>query len=146
VQGWAWTCEMRLLKGIWCYPYRDEFVFTVEHTSWGLDLRRMMKDRRGKPIASDELIGWRRGVWDGDAARIAWGLVDHLLREHPAEVPRFLEELRLWRDEHDRIENGDGTWRRDPAFVIPADVQREALERAFGDDLFEKVSRAFAKR
>lgn len=139
-QGWAWTCEMRLLKGIWCYPYRTEFVYTVEHTSWRTDLRNLMKDRRGKPLESEQLSGWRRGTWDGEAARLSWGVVDFLLREHAADVPRFVEELRLWRAEHDRVERPDGTWERDPRFVVPGEVQAELLERFFGADVLKKAT------
>lgn len=143
VQGIAWSAEMAHDGTVYCFPYRDEFVFTVEHGGWPDDLRAMFKDRAQKPIEIGEVAGWQRGTWDGTAAKCSWGLVEHLLKA-PGKLSAAMEELRQVRDADNRRPSGPGTWERIPNWEVPADRQLAVLERSFGANVLELATQSFA--
>ena len=145
VQGWGWFCEMHLLKAIFCYPYRDEFVYAVEHTSWGRDLKNVFKDRKKQPLETKEFMEWRRGTYSGEPARLSWGLTEYFLRFRGEEWPELLEEFYSIREEGSRIDNGDGTWTLDRFFSISADTQREVFERLFGKRALREAAKYFVE-
>jgi len=145
VQGLAWEAEMAHDGSVYCFPYRDGFVFATEHTSWPSDLRIAFKDRATKAVAIEELAGWKRGVWDPEAAPLAWGFVHHLVEAQKSKeraLPNLLDELRRVRDEKDRVSTGPTTWQRVKGWSMPADDQEKALVQAFGKDVFKKVTSA----
>jgi len=143
--GLAFEAEMTLDGSIWSYPYRDEFVYTVEHAAWPGDLAREFEGRAGKPLGIDEVARWRRGVWDGDAARKAWGLTRYLAQAHAKSMHLVLEDLRRHRDEHGRVTQDDGTWRRSPDYEVPAEEQLAILKRRCGEKVLEEASAWFPK-
>jgi hypothetical protein len=145
-QGLAWEAEMAYDGSIWCYPYRDEFVFTTEHTSWPTDLRAAFRARETKPLAIEEVAGWKRGEYDAAAARLAWGLVRHLDRaagDQPARLSALLEEFRLERDRLDRRATGPLGWERIPGWSMPPAKQEALLARHFGAAVLRDASDAF---
>lgn len=143
VQGIAWESEMALFDSVYCFPYRDGFVFATEHTSWPSDLRIAFKDRAAKPLTIGELADWQRGTWDPEAAPLAWGFVRHLSEAQKSKeraLSTLLDDMRRVRDEKDRQPTGANTWKRIEGWTMPAEDQEKALIAAFGKDVFKKAT------
>jgi len=143
VQGTAWHVERELLGAIYCFPYRDEFVFAVEHTSWSNDLKRTFLERADAPVDLRELTDWRRGTYRGPAARLAWGLVSWCAQRRARHLPEFLEALRRFRDADNRQAKEDGTWTRDTEYVVPAEAQERILREILGATALEEAAAWF---
>lgn len=142
VQGWAWYTETSLLGTVYCFPWRDEFVFVTEHADWDRDLERRYEDREDA-LAPREFMAWKRGVYESGPARVSWGVVSFLAAHRAEAFPLYLEDLRLLRDAGNRVEQGDGTWVRDPDFVLPAEDQARLLRERAGEGVFEELVRYF---
>lgn len=143
VQGLAWEAEMAIYDSVYCFPYRDGFVFATEHTSWPSDLRIAFKDRVSKPLAIQELARWKRGTWDAEAAPVAWGFVRHLAEAQKSKeraLSTLLEDFRRIRDEKDRQPTGANTWKRTEGWSMAPEDQEKALVAAFGKDVFKKAT------
>ncbi len=137
-QGWAWFAEIELRGGVYCFPYREEFVFTTEHTSWGNDLRTRYKKRS---IGIKDFAKYKRGKYDGGQAKPSWGMVDFLLRHRGDRAPELLEELRVLHIAGSKIDKGDGTWEIDRDYQVPVETQEDLIEKYMGDDCFEEASK-----
>jgi|GEM_PF-1165861 len=143
VQGIAWEAEMAFDKSVYCFPYRDGFVFATEHTSWPSDLRIAFKDRAAKPLEIEELSEWKRGTFDPEAAPVAWGFVRHLAEAQKTKeraLSALLEELRSLRDLKDREPTSPTTWKRKNGFTLDPKDQETAILTAFGKDVFKKAT------
>ncbi len=143
VQGIAWEAEMALFDSVYCFPYRDGFVFATEHTSWPSDLRIAFKDRAAKPLQMSELADWQRGTWDPAAAPVAWGFVRYLAEAQKSKslaLSTMLEDMRRTRDEKNRESTGPTTWRRIEGWTMSAEDQEKALVQAFGKDVLKKAT------
>ncbi len=138
IQGWAWHAETELRGAIYCYPYRSEFVYTVEHAAWPDDLKRLGNEPGGLDL--EEVLGLARGHWDGRAARLAFGTAAFLAREHAEALPLVLEDLRLAWDQGNRTDLGGGQWRRDPDWEAPLARQIEILQRHAGADFLSALT------
>ncbi|MEO0650328.1 MAG: hypothetical protein AAFZ65_06585 [Planctomycetota bacterium] len=145
VQGSAWAAEWQLREALYCFPYRTEFVYATEHSAWLDMLKSDFKRRDDEPLALDEITSWRRGVWDGGAARKAFGLVWFLQAHRPGALSELAEALRIYRDEHNRLENADGTWNRIPNWEVPSKEQQRVLFEAAGEDALVEASRFFER-
>ena len=143
--GLAWNVEYRMLDGIWCYPYRAGFVWATEHTAWPKDLKKAFMDRPDYPLQPDELASWTPRTYDAEAAPRAFGMVHFLAEHHPEDLPALLSAY------HDAWSAGsvvvadDGTWKRTKDYVLPEEQQVELLVEGTRADLFEQVSKYFAK-
>ncbi|MEW6074510.1 MAG: hypothetical protein AB1726_18185 [Planctomycetota bacterium] len=142
-QGWAWVAELELRGGIYCFPYRSEFVWAVEHTGWPSTLRTKFASRTGDPLRLEEFAAWPRGTYQGDAALLSWGFADFLVAAHRAELPALLEALRVYRDAHDRIPLSATEWRRDPDYEIPLETLDELFRAHLGEDYLAAAARRF---
>jgi hypothetical protein len=145
VQGIAWEGEMAFDGSLYCFPYRAGFVAVTEHTGWPSDLRIAFKDRATRPVQIEELARWARGTWDPEAARVAWGVVHHLVeaqKAKPGALSALLEGLRLVRDELDRRPTGASTWERVPDWSMPAATQEHLLVQHFGKDVLRKATQS----
>lgn len=143
VQGIAWEAEMAFDKSVYCFPYRDGFVFATEHTSWPSDLRIAFKDRAAKPLEIEELSEWQRGTFDPEAAPVSWGFVRHLAEAQKTKdraLSTLLEELRSLRDVKDREPTSATTWKRKNGFTLDPKDQEAAIMNAFGKDVFKKAT------
>jgi hypothetical protein len=145
VLGVAWQLEFELRKGIYCYPYRDEFVWATEHTGWSSVLRDRFKDRKSEPLRTEEFSHWRRGSYDDAHAKLSFGLVDFLVRFYPDRLTGFAEELRLFRDRDNRVELGNGSWARKPDYELPDAELTRLLEVHFGPLVLTDASEFFRK-
>ena len=136
-QGIAWNVEIATLKGVYCFPYRSEFIYATEHGAWPDNVKGLYtrKGKDAKPLDLERLTNWTRGSYRSQEAWTAWGAAHFLIKEQGAALPAFLRELHRYRDEHDRADNGDGTWQRVVGYEIAVDVLQEMMERHFGADV-----------
>jgi hypothetical protein len=141
-QGLAWQAEFALRGAVYCFPYRDEFVWATEHADWDKILAVHFQDRKRKLTTSD-FMGWRRGTYHDEPAKIAWGVMDTLRREHPKELPLILWELGAVRAAESRIPTGEGTWECDRAYEVPASEQERILTAHTDERLFRNLTRVF---
>lgn len=141
--GAAWNTEIALLDGVWCFPYRAEFIFAVEHSGWPTALGNMYAKRAKQPFRLDEVADWKRGTWDKDAALQSWGLAAWFATEHPGVLSEILEDLYEHRDKANRVDLGNGSWKRIPGWEVSVADQAAILERHLGPQVFEDVTEAF---
>ena len=132
-QGLAWEAERTLLGSIWCYPHRSGFVARTEHDAWPAKLAGELENDAIAVFSIDALAGWRRGTYDEDAARRAWGLAHWLAREQRAALPAVLEDLRALREKDGRTTHADGSWELVPGYEVPAATQAEILAKRCGE-------------
>jgi len=144
-QGVAWAAEWGYDSTIFSYPYRHEFVAVTEHSAWPGDLKLALAAREQKPLELAEFALMRRGHWDPDRARLAFGCASFMALQPGPKVAQALADLQAYRDEQNRKDQGDGTWTRDPLYEIPAGKQLELLEAQLGPKLMERVSAFLAK-
>jgi len=145
VQGLAWEAEIAFDNSIFCYPYRKGFVYATEHTAWDNDLKRAFGDRENKPLAMEEFARWARGAYDETQGRLAWGFVHFLAGKKGDALASALEDLRVFRDVHDRKDGDNDTWTRIPGYQIPVEDQLAIFKKRFGDDVLDAASAAFRK-
>jgi len=146
-QGVAWNVEIALEKGVYCFPYRNEFIYEVEHAAWPSNVKALYH-RQGKdikPLDLERLTNWHRSSFNAQAALTAWGAAHFLINEHGDQLPVFLRDLHRFRDQHDRVDNGDGTWQRMLGYEIPLDSMREKLEQYFGADVLADAGKYLGK-
>ena len=143
VQGWAWSVELDLLKALYCFPYRDEFVWATEHSSWPSELAKAYQGREEDPVTISEFASWRRGKYDDARARVAWGMTRFLYRHRRGSMTRIAEELRLFREADNRVDHADGTWDRRLDYEVPLHVQIRILTEEAGEDLFSEATKFF---
>lgn len=141
--GAAWHTEIALLDGVWCFPYRAEFIFAVEHSGWPTALGNMYAKRAKQPFRLEEVADWKRGTWDKDAALQSWGLAAWFATEHPGVLSEILEDLYEHRDKANRVDLGNGSWKRIPGWEVSVADQAAILERHLGPQVFEDVTEAF---
>jgi hypothetical protein len=129
----------------YCYPYRDEFVWAVEHAAWPTDLASEFQDRADRPFDVAEVASWRRGRFEVAPARKAWGFLHVAARTHPAALTPLLADLARFRAANDRRATGPGTWERIPGYEIPSDEQARLVEKHLGRDFGAEAGEAFRK-
>jgi hypothetical protein len=140
-QGFAWHLEEELLRGLYCFPYRDEFVYATEHTAWPGELQRESADRRG-PVTLEEL-DFPRGRFDGVRGRRAFGAVRFCIEHRPGKLSAALEALRLFRAEQNRSMNADGSWSRARFYDPPLADQARLMREQLGADVFDEMAKSF---
>jgi hypothetical protein len=110
--GVGWCAEWRMDAEIHCFPNRMDPVQRAEHGAWGNEIRRecakRMKlsgvpeadgdKREVAPILALELSACRRGKWNGDGSRRAFGVASWLLDQKPDLVADLLHDLRRARE------------------------------------------------
>jgi len=140
-QGFAWHAEIELRGGVFCFPYRREFVFATEHTDWDAVVRGRLATRATRPLVLDEFAAWPPHTYSDTFGKLAWGAVTFLLHAHPDALPALLESFRVFRDADDRVKVSDSEWHRDPDYSIPLDVQARLLHEHLVPDWLEQATR-----
>jgi len=143
VQGLAWHVEFAIRGGIYCFPYRAEFIYATEHTGWPAELKSRFSGRKDRPLEMDEFAEWQRGRYDGKIAKVAYGLAGFFANYHPDQFSPFLEDMRLHAHENNRVDNGDGTWERKTDYRITTEDQKRFLKQHFGRDVLKEASEYF---
>ncbi len=144
-QGVAWAAEWAFDNTLYSFPYRREFVYAAEHGAWPNDLRNTLAARADKPLQLQEFALWRRGRWDAERAHLAFGMASFLATQPGTKLAAALDELRRFRDEDNRKDDGGGNWHRDPAYEITAEKQLAVFEQHLGPKLMERLTAFLAK-
>jgi hypothetical protein len=136
-QGYAWHMEIALKGAVYCFPWRDEFVFATEHSGWPQAVReRYAKER----LEARHFMGWRRGKYLDAEAKASWGTSEYLLTKEGERLPALLEELRVFREEHGRIQDDPLSWRRDLDYEIPVNEQHKLFVKVLGPQYLERAT------
>jgi hypothetical protein len=139
--GVGWNVEFDVLKSIYCFPWRNSFVWATEHGGWENDLRRTFKKRESLPLAIDELASIKRGGFEVKDAALAWGTIRFLVQHYDAQLPSLLMEMQAKRDVLGRVPTGDGkNWAMAADFELPADEQGKALEKLVTPDALKQAA------
>lgn len=141
--GIAWHVEEELMKGIYCFPYRNQFVFATEHSAWTAELASAFR-RREAPFFED-LCAWQRGTYRGAQARQSFGFARFLAEHHRAEFGAILDDLFDLRSRHGVVVHDDGTWELIPGWEAPAADQLAVFQRHLGEDVLSEVATYFEK-
>ncbi len=143
IQGFSWYVEMSIRRSIYCFPYRDEFVWATEHTGWRNELANAFGGREDEPLGLREFAEWRRGKYDARVARIAYGLMAFFAEHRPGKLSGYLEALRLFALEDNRVDVGGGDWERELDYAVPTRKQGELLGEHFGADVLSEATEFF---
>ena len=143
--GVGWHFEVELLGGVYVFPYRDEFVYAVEHAAWPGDLQRRFSERKDEPLRGEEFFEYERGEYLPFESRLSFGFVHFLARSGHENLPAFFEGLRRIHDEESVIRTGAYSWKRDLSYRIPAEEQEALAKELLGQAVFEKASRALRR-
>ncbi len=133
VQGFAWHVEQELCRGIYCFPYREGFVWATEHSGWRARFAKLWRDKPAPSLA--DLATLRRGQFEPNAALCAWAALAYLSERHGVALSGVLHELHdLW-DKNSRRDLGGGAWERVPTYELPLADQQRLLESRLAPDL-----------
>ena len=141
-QGIAWNAEVALLGAIYCFPFREEFVWATEHTGWDRAVE-VLVSRREDAVEPKEFLGWKRGRYDDEAAKLSWAGVRLLLEKPAGELSAIARTLAEFRDHDNRIHETETSWKRDPAYVLPVEDQRAILESYLGGEVWQEWTQRF---
>ncbi len=140
--GLSWYVESEVRGAIYCFPYRDEFVWATEHGSWDTDVKRIFKEAGTGFLG--ELVAWKRGSYDATAAREAWALARFMATDHSGAIPAILADLHALREEKGVTHTGR-TWEVIVGWEPSLEDQRAVLERHLGNDFVEEILEQYAK-
>jgi hypothetical protein len=129
--GSAWYAEFEMKKRIHSFPYRDEFVFTVEHEGYEKKLAAEFQKRKNEPLRLEELIQCQPDQFSSDCAALSWGMVTFLGRYTQA-LPAMLQEFEKLGAQHPGEED-----------AVPPEQQLAVLDRCAGGEVLEQVSDFF---
>jgi hypothetical protein len=147
--GVGWTVEFDVLKNIYCFPYRNSFVFAKEHGGWEAELKREFTKRGKKqPLTVDELAAMKRGTFDLAGAANSWGTIRFLVANYPQQAPKLLQHFQLMREKLGRKEDPGGSqewssWTIPADFELAAASQKELLEKELSPDVLSQASAYF---
>jgi hypothetical protein len=141
--GIAWHVEEQLMKGIYCFPYRNQFVFATEHSAWTSELASAFR-RREAPFFED-LCAWQRGTYRGAQARQSFGFARFLAEHHSDVFGAVLDDLFDLRSRHGVVVHDDGNWELIPGWEAPAADQLAVFQRHLGEDVLSEVATYFEK-
>jgi hypothetical protein len=147
--GVGWNVEFDVLKSIYCFPYRNSFVWAKEHGGWEADLRRVY-GKRGKkqPLTVDELAELKRGSFDLDGAARSWGTVRFLADAYPKQLSPLLADFQRLRDKLGRkmdpgASEAWASWKIPADFELAAADQKGVIEGDLAKDVLDQASAYF---
>jgi hypothetical protein len=137
VQGYAWHAEFAVMGAVYVFPWRDEFVWATEHTGWhGIVKERYQK----KALKAADFMGWKRGKYLEPEAKASWATCEYLLAKEPAKLPELLERMRVFREEHGRVQDDPSSWYRNLDYEIPVGEQHTLFTEVLGAGYLERAS------
>ena len=128
--GYAWQQEIALLKGVYCFPWRDEFVWATEHGGWPSAVKARYAKAR---LAPADFMNFRRGKYVDEMAKASWAMTAFLVTREREKLPALLEELRVRREVGARVQDGPNTWRKDPDYEVPLGEQVKLFQKHLGE-------------
>lgn len=135
--GYAWQQELALLKGVYCFPWRDEFVWATEHGGWPAAVKSRYSRAR---LAPADFMNFRRGKYVDEMAKASWAMTAWLVTRERARLPALLEELRVLREVQARVPDGPGRWRKDPDHEVPLAEQVKLFQKHLGADYLARAT------
>jgi hypothetical protein len=135
--GYAWQQEIELLKGVYCFPWRDEFVWATEHGGWPSAVKSRYAKAR---LAPADFLNFRRGKYVDEMAKASWAMTAWLVTRERARLPALLEELRVFRAVHARVPDGPDRWRKDPDYEVPPAEQVKLFQKHLGADYLTRAT------
>lgn len=138
--GLAWYVEIERCKDVYCFPYRVEFVWATEHTAWPKELEKLFPKDRDEYLP--RLVGWKRGTFEVDRGREAWGFA-RFVSEHPGAWSAILDELATLRRTDGVRHFEDGSWELVVGWEPSVEQQRTILARHLGEDFEERAIESF---
>jgi hypothetical protein len=135
--GYAWSLEIALQKGVYCFPWRDEFVWATEHGGWPAAVKSRYAKERIKPV---DFMGFVRGKYVDEMAKASFAMTAYLVAKEHEKLPALLEELRAFRAEHARVQEGPNRWRRDTKYEITVPDQAKLFTKHLGEGYLQKAS------
>ncbi len=153
--GLCWHVEMELCKGVWCFPYREGFVWASEHTGWDRTLKSRMKKRSKQPFSINDVTRMTREVVKTsesdvpyrDSYLITYGTIRCIawntdLSLYFAEV---CEALRIHRLENGRRWIDKENWELILGYRIPAEEQAAIFESVLGEEVWSTIDATLRK-
>jgi len=150
--GLCWHVEMELCDGVWCFPYRDGFVWASEHTGWGRTLSSRMRRRRDVPFSLGDVTRMTRKVVRTkesdvpyrDEYLLTWGTVRALAwnTDLSFQLSKLCEALREHRLEKGRRWVDKENWELILGYSIPVEEQTAIFEEVFGDGVWATLDAA----
>lgn len=146
-QGLAWDAERELMKGIYSYSRRHEFVWASEHTAWDSQLAGhfRQRDEEKEPLTMPELATLTRAGFDPEGALLAYGGARFLTIHHPDSIAPLMAALARDRETNCRKVHDDGTWTMVPVYEAPASTQAALLEEIVVENAMLEMTRFFKK-
>jgi len=135
--GYAWHQEIALLKGVYCFPWRDEFVWATEHGGWPSSVKARYSKAR---LAPADFMNFKRGKYIDEMAKAGWAMTAWLVTEERARLPALLEELRVYRAEHGRVLESPDQWRKDPDYEVPLAEQVKRFQKHLGETYLARAT------
>ena len=99
--GTGWFAEFEMTNSLHSFPYRDEFVFVVEHSGYENIVRNLFRKER-KALDLHELNDCSPDAFSRDCAAMSWGFVTFLGRYYPGALPAILNDLYDYQKKHRR--------------------------------------------
>ncbi len=153
--GLCWHVEMEICDGVWCFPYRDGFVWASEHTGWGRTLISRMRKRRDRPFGLGDVTRLTRKVVRTSESDIpyrdeylfTWGTLRALAwdKELSFNLSKLCEALREHRLENGRRWIDKENWELILGYNIPLEEQIVIFEEALGEDVWGVIDAALRK-
>ena len=153
--GLCWHVEMEICKGVWCFPYRDGFVWASEHTGWDRTLKSRMKKRSKQPFSIEDVTRMTREVVKTsesdvpyrDSYLITYGTIRCIawnsdLSLYFAEV---CEALRIHRLENGRRWIDKENWELILGYRIPPNEQAAIFEGVLGEEVWSTIDTTLRK-
>lgn len=141
--GVSWHVEIEQCKDVYCFPYRSEFVYAVEHTAWPKALQALFKDPR-EPFLPG-LVAWQRGTFDGDRGKEAWGFA-RFAAEVEGALPAILADLSALRRKEGVRHFDDGRWELIVGWEPSVAQQRAIFAQHLGEDFEARAVESFRDR
>jgi len=141
-EGIAWYSEDAMLRGIFAFCYRHNFLWDAEKTGWSRDFSNIFRGRGDRPTIEDltrmmpgSYTAGESGVKDPRAV-LAYGLVAFLVNERRDGFAKVLDAFA-----NDAAETGEF----EPTYETPSSRQIEILRAHLGEDL-DKALASFAAK
>lgn len=144
--GVAWNIEHAMLDGLWCFPFRSEFVFVDEHGAWPNEIQTMFEDRDEYPVQPDEFIEWPLQTYNGQKGRVAFGMIHFLAEHHAEDLPKVFEAIRVSFLIGQTEVGPNDAWKRKPNYSLGTDEQLQILIENTRDDLMPQATTYFRKK
>ena len=140
ISGLSWHVELQRCKDIYCFPYRDEFVWATEHTAWPKELKALFRDGRSEFLSG--LAAWKRGTFDAARSKEAFGLA-RFAAARPGALSGILADFAELRRSAGIRHIDEYNWELIVGWEPDVDQTRAILRRHLGDNFEAAAIAAF---